>query len=203
MRQKSLHIWNPMLLYMGAWGPLFWVLFVVKRRKIHRGCPSLEGSSSPWRAQRGIDAWNSFGFFPRASRVYFEKIHRSSKQREVIKWARVPPSYQHFLRSSWVRSHRAPVLGVMLPASPFPLQPGPLLARLGLQLCCPHPALCLLPQSDLLVSRLYLLSPISSNFPLWGWFLAAISIFMRIKGFPGSVCSLLPTVSSPMETPLI
>lgn len=117
----------------GCLGPLFWVLFAGKSRNIHCGCPSLEGSSSPWHAQRGIKAWNSFGFFPRVSRVYLEKFRRSSEQCEVIKWTRVPPSYHHFLRSWRELGERPLCLGGVLPVSP--LQPGPLLARCDLQLC--------------------------------------------------------------------
>lgn len=189
----------------GCLGPLFWVLFAGKSRKIHCGCPFLEGSSSPWHAQRGIEAWNSFGFFPRVSRVYFEKFHRSSKQRQVINWTSVPPSYQHFLRSSWMRSHQAPLLEGNAASLPFPLQPGLLLARHDLQLChLLHPALFLLPQSDLLMLHVFnsflpfLPIPSSEDGSLLPF------LFSHMwNGFPGSICSLLPTVSNPAETPLI
>lgn len=54
----------------------------------------------------------------------------------------------------------------MLPASSFPLQPGPLLARCDLQLCCLlHPALFLLPQSDLLMLRVFTSFPHFFQFP--------------------------------------
>ena len=108
------------MLCLGARGPFAGVLFAGESRKIQCGCPSLECTSSLWCMRGGIDAPNGLGFVPRASRAYFEKFHRSSKQREVIKSTCVPASYQRFLRGWWAQSHRAPLLGRNAASLPLP-----------------------------------------------------------------------------------
>lgn len=115
-----MHVRNPMLFCLGVWGPFAGVLFAEESRKIWCSCPSLEWNSSLWCTQRGIDTQNGFGSVPRASRVYFENFCRSSKQREVTKWARVPASYQHFLRGRWARSCRAFLLRGNAASLPLP-----------------------------------------------------------------------------------
>lgn len=148
-----MHMRNPTLFRLGAWDPFAGVLFAGERRKIQCGRPSLERSRSPWCAQGGIGAQNSFGSVPRASRVYFEKFHRSNKQQEVIKWTRVPASYQRFLRTSWVQSNRAPLLGGQCcqPPPSFSSQVLSLQASGLLPCLLLHPTLlCLFPWSGFL-----------------------------------------------------
>lgn len=159
---------------LDCWGPLLGSLLQGKAEN----SAQVGSVWSSVQGHRSSPLWKGFGFIPRVLRVHCEKFHRSSKQGEAAKWARVPaPSSVSIGLPAplGLRKHCQPppsLLARVVPTAMFSL---PFSAC---SLCCCFPCL----------SCLSLHSPIPRSFP-------------TSHGFS---CRVSPSCwSNPVETPLV